>query len=651
MNKLEAEDQYEYALKLGLRCQRENLLHGKNPYPEVLDTILPESGIAGRVELGVVDMPSDLVVGTKTEGRRISFAANFMPLLPMDTEFSAKWRNLCMAHMSDEGIRDPVKCYEYLGKFYVEEGNKRVSVLKSYAAPTISGVVTRLLPLDDGSDRVRAYYEFVEFYKHSRIYQIQFERPGSYAKLLAALGFDADHDWTKEERSSFLAGYFRFCSAFSQKTADDPIDVTTSEAFLVWLAIYPFADLKLIGPMELAKSLTAIWRNLVFLARDEPQELRTEPLLPEKGILTKILNGRFAHLNVAFLLAADPSVSEWSMGHALGRDYVAKVLGDRVSISTYIAPPEQAEEQIARAEKEGAQLLIATAPSFIGACRKAAVQFPRLHIMHCALSAPTAGVRSYYSRIYEAKFISGAIAGTMSRDGRLGYVANYPIFGVPAGINAFALGALLTNPEAKVTLKWSCLPGNPTKELLDAGVNVISNREPNLQQAFCRTTDWGLYQIGNDGEFIPLASPCWDWGRLYEQIITRILEIGWNDDASRQGRAVTEWWGMRSGVIDVTLSDTLPDGVARLAGILKVGICRGVLDPFHAEIRDQRGILRNDGSKYFTAEQIMNIDWLCENVIGSIPPYESILPMSRNTVRLLGIYRDSIPPEKEEAQL
>ena len=47
----------------------------------------------------------------------------------------------------------------------------------------------------------------------------------------------------------------------------------------------------------------------------------------------------------------------------------------------------------------------------------------------------------------------------------------------------------------------------------------------------------------------------------------------------------------------------------------------------------------------------MQMDWLCENVIGRIPGFDDLLPMSQNMVRLLGIYRDSIPPEKEQVQL
>lgn len=43
-------------------------------------------------------------------------------------------------------------------------------------------------------------------------------------------------------------------------------------------------------------------------------------------------------------------------------------------------------------------------------------------------------IRTYYGRIYEAKFITGAIAGAMAGDDRIGYIASYPIFGVPASI-------------------------------------------------------------------------------------------------------------------------------------------------------------------------------------------------------------------------
>lgn len=105
-------------------------------------------------------------------------------------------------------------------------------------------------------------------------------------------------------------------------------------------------------------------------------------------------------------------------------------------------------------------MLFATTPPLIAACRKIAVRHPGVRILNCSVSMPYTGVRTYYSRIYEGKFITGAIAGAMAKDDQVGYVASYPIFGVPAGINAFALGARLANPRVKIYLHWSCTPAS-----------------------------------------------------------------------------------------------------------------------------------------------------------------------------------------------
>ena len=95
------------------------------------------------------------------------------------------------------------------------------------------------------------------------------------------------------------------------------------------------------------------------------------------------------------------------------------------------------------------------------------------------------------------------------------------------------------------------------------------------------------------------------------------------------------------------LSDALPEGVANLVQILQKGIIEGTILPFHRRMVDQSGEVRSDGGKYFTPEEILNMDWLCDTVDGSIPAYEELLPRSQGIVRLQGVYRDRIPPEKE----
>jgi len=108
------------------------------------------------------------------------------------------------------------------------------------------------------------------------------------------------------------------------------------------------------------------------------------------------------------------------------------------------------------------------------------------------------------------------------------------------------------------------------------------------------------------------------------------------------------WWGMSSGVIDVKLAEDLPEGVGLLAKTLQEGLRNGTVDPFHRKIVAQDGTVINDGSRTLTPDELLHMDWLCENVEGRIPAYEELLPVARPTVRELGIYRDSIPVEKEE---
>ena len=142
--------------------------HGKQPHPAVLDEILPELSTETVLNIGLVDIPAERIVGTKTAGRITAFTASFHPLLDSKSEFGVKWILLCDAHLSATGITDPIECYEYLGNFYVQEGNKRVSVMRHFDAPRIPGNVKRIMPPKSDDPRIKAYYEFLEFYKVSK---------------------------------------------------------------------------------------------------------------------------------------------------------------------------------------------------------------------------------------------------------------------------------------------------------------------------------------------------------------------------------------------------------------------------------------------------------------------------------------------------
>ena len=644
MDRIEAVEQYAAAQRLAKKYVSACAAKGQDPYLPVLEELIGDVTTTA-VKVGLMEIPSERIVGTWASGRRTAFAGNFMPLLDMGTEFGGKWVTLCEAHL-DQGITDPITCFEYLGDFYVQEGHKRVSVLKSFDALSITAVVTRLVPALSDAPKVRLYYEFLRFYKAAHLYIAPFTASGGYVRLQAALGYEPDQEWPEEARKEFAAYYQRFTMAFNRLNAGDQLPLTASDALLVYLKMHPYAEMKAQDGEEMRAALAVLWPDVRLLAQGEPISVSTEPEAKEKSILSRILGS--PRLHVAFIYDFDPDKSVWAAAHRHGQEYLQEKLGSEVQISSYLCG-ESADDTMEEAVRGGANVIFATTPTLIDACRRIAAQYKNIAVFNCSLSMPYAGVRSYYCRLYEGKFISGAIAGAMAGEDRIGYVANYPIMGVTAGINAFALGARLTNPRVRISLKWSCLPGNPILEFKDAGITVISNRDED-GSASGPGWDMGTYMVTEAGGLMPLASPRWNWGRYYEKTVQSLLKGG--IEALRDGsHAITDWWGLSTGVVSVDISREMPDSMKRLAEILKNGIVKEEIDPFRCAIRDQAGRVISEGDRAFAPEELMNMDWLCDNVEGEIPAFDALLPRSRKLVRLLGLYRKSIPPETEEAPL
>ena len=182
---------------------------------------------------------------------------------------------------------------------------------------------------------------------------------------------------------------------------------------------------------------------------------------------------------------------------------------------------------------------------------------------------------------------------------------------------------------------------------MNEGIRVVSNRGfPSMQQMNQDFCNYGTYLVDDRGELIPLGSPLWVWGKFYEFALRNIFSGAWKADKG-DGKALNYWLGMDSGVIDLELSRKIPAGIRQLAKILCHSMITGDLDPFHRRIVAQDGTVKNDGTTTFTPEQLLHMDWLCDNVIGTIPSFEELQPQSQALVRELGIYRDKHSPEKE----
>lgn len=638
--------EYLKARSLALKEKKELEGRGVSPYPAVLDELYPETPRSGEVGLPVREIPAERIVGTKSAGRMNAFSASFMPLMEIESEFAQKWINLCEAHLSDEGIRDPILCYEYLGSFYVQEGNKRVSVLKYFGAVKIPARVIRIMPAASSDPAVAAYYEFVDFQKAAGIWDIQFKKPGEYSRLLAAIGKKPGEEWTDTEKRRLSSCFHFFKEAFTSLGGSKQ-GLEAEDALLLFLKVYTYEQLLNMPLAELKKTLSDLWCDVKASSGADAITVKTVPDGDEKkGVLQKLISSVPKHLSAAFIYQQDPETSGWARGHAEGAAYLSGSLSDSVKVRNYFHADsnDQAAELIDRAISDGAELIFTTTPPLLETTLKAAVKHPKVRFFNCSACQPLSSVKSYYCRTYEGKFITGVIAGALAENDLVGYVGSYPIMGVPASINAFALGVRMTNPRAKILLEWTCTNVDCLRSLKEKDVRVISNRDTPLPDVnYMKHGHYGTFIIGGGGQLEPLASPCWVWGKLYENIVRSILA----GSTEKREQAVNYWWGMDSGVIDVALSERVPEGVKTLAEILMERLRKGELDPFAQKLTAQDGSIISDGENKLTSLEILKMDRLAASVIGSIPEYEEVFPMSRALVRELGVHRDRIPPEND----
>lgn len=85
---------YSRARRLGERAYRKAVMQGKYPYLPALEEIVEGIDHYPEISLGTAEIPLDMIVGTRTSGRKNAFASNFMPLMADNTEFAQKWSNL-----------------------------------------------------------------------------------------------------------------------------------------------------------------------------------------------------------------------------------------------------------------------------------------------------------------------------------------------------------------------------------------------------------------------------------------------------------------------------------------------------------------------------------------------------------------------------
>lgn len=476
----------------------------------------------------------------------------------------------------------------------------------------------------------------MDFYKLTKINYVQFSKLGSYENLLTAVGKNTTDHWSEDECMDFSSFHVAFYKAFKE-TGGLKLDITTGDALLFYLSLYPYEEAKEMISSEIKSNLEKIWSEIVLLGSDNSVELLMNPT-EETGIMNSVLNKFIStkQKRVAFVYDKNPSTSNWTYGHELGRLHLEDVMGDLICTESFIISDiEEAETKLEEICNQGFDIIFTITPTLIKASLVVAASHPDVKILNCALNSSHTTVRTYYTRMYEAKFLTGMIAGIMCNNNKIGYIADYPIYGAAANVNAFALGAKMTNPDAKIYLTWSSVKNfNINAYYKENEITCISTQD--MITPDTKDRQYGLY-LETDATPNNLAVSISHWGAFYEELINSIFRGSWKVEESGESKALNYWWGFSAGVIDVIYSSHLPVDTKKLINIVKHDISHGVFHPFTGPITDQNGTIRCEETDIIKPEDIITMDWLVDNVVGEIPTIDSLEDTAQTVVELRGV--------------
>ncbi len=325
---------------------------------------------------------------------------------------------------------------------------------------------------------------------------------------------------------------------------------------------------------------------------------------------------------VGFVYVSPIGDAGWSYAHDQGRLMVEAMEGVTTSYVEAVPEGPDSERVMLNMARKGYDVIFATSFGYMDPMLKVAKQFPNAVFEHCSGFKLGPNMGNYFGRMYQARYLSGMVAGAMTKANILGYVAAFPIPEVIRGINAFTLGAQAVNPKVQVRVVWTKTWYDPAtekeaaKSLLDVGADVIAQHQdsPGPQEA---AQEKGVYSVGYNTDmsaFAPkahLTAPVWNWGPLYKQIVDQARKGTWKSKA--------KWDGMKEGIVDLApFGPMVPDSVRKEVLAKKKAILDGSTDVFVGPVKDQKGNVRIPAGKAASDGEMLGMKYFVQGVVGTL---------------------------------
>ena len=342
-------------------------------------------------------------------------------------------------------------------------------------------------------------------------------------------------------------------------------------------------------------------------------------------------------LKVAVVYLGVPSDKGWTYQHDQGILELEKELGIEVKRVENIADNAESEATFEQLAADGYKLIFATSFGYGAPMARVAVKHPDVCFQWATgakflltkagggefadFDAVPTNLGTYFGAAEEARYLSGMAAGKASKNGKIGYVAAFPIPEVLRGINAFTLGARSVNPAATVQVTWTKTWFNPTTEkqaaesLLNAGVDVIAQHQDTTAPGLAADAV-GAKWVGYNSdvkEAAPkawLTAPTWNWGPHYIDVAKKVDSGTCPND---------EFYGnMADGTVTLaSFGESVDADTQTMINDKKDAIIAGTFAPF-------TGPLNNQSGKQFLADgekaelgQLLSMDFFVEGVVGS----------------------------------
>lgn len=266
----------------------------------------------------------------------------------------------------------------------------------------------------------------------------------------------------------------------------------------------------------------------------------------------------------------------------------------------------------------GCRIIFTPSFGFAPYSAQMAAQYPDIYFFNFAGQGTAPNYSQYFGRMYQARYLTGLVAGLRTESGRIGFVAASPIPQVIRGADAFALGVKQVNPTARVYLEWTNSWDEPALEraaalkLIDAGCDVIAQHQNSVAPQIA-AEERGVWSIGYHSSmafFAPrayLTGASWNWAPYMIDQVRKINNGTWESS--------DYWGGLADGVVALDpLSEAVAPGTAKIVEEEAFAIKNGY-EVFTGPIYDNQGRLRVPPGRAMTDAEMLALSWLVDNII------------------------------------